>query len=209
MMPYTKGISGKLNQRTAFRISKVFLASDMRTFFGHLSQFLKAAFYRGQDPMRSYYYKIHKRHHAVFGIFGLILNRLCTMEDHVPKFIELSQKLRHTDCIYNSLIDYNTKMNCAFEPPISSLRCSFLNSSVVGRHCVTCRNTLGSHLPCSPPISISSPSSRRHMTYGSGYPRALHIRVTFKPSRTTRSLLVIPSTIMGGTKMKIQNQKNN
>lgn len=37
------------------------------------------------------------------------------------------------------------------------------------------------------------------LTYGSGYPFALHTNVTLLPSRTTISLLVDDSTIMGGT----------
>lgn len=53
--------------------------------------------------------------------------------------------------------------------------------------------------PFSPLIDISSPSSLRHITYGSGKPLALHVNVTFVPSRTTISLLVIDSTITGGT----------
>lgn len=53
--------------------------------------------------------------------------------------------------------------------------------------------------PYSPPMSISVPSSRRHMTYGSGYPLALHCSVTLEPSRTTISLLVCCSRIDGGT----------
>lgn len=55
--------------------------------------------------------------------------------------------------------------------------------------------------PFSPPIDISSPSSLRHITYGSGKPLALHVNVTFVPSLTTISLLVIDSTITGGTEI--------
>ena len=54
--------------------------------------------------------------------------------------------------------------------------------------------------PFSPLIDISSPSSRLHITYGSGKPLALHVNVTFVPSLTTISLLVIDSTITGGTR---------
>lgn len=57
-------------------------------------------------------------------------------------------------------------------------------------------------LPFSPAMDISSPSSRRHITQGSGYPFALHINVTFVPSLTTISLLVNDSMITGGTEMK-------
>jgi hypothetical protein len=53
--------------------------------------------------------------------------------------------------------------------------------------------------PFSPLIDISSPSSLRHITYGSGKPFALHVSVTFVPSLTTISLLVIVSMITGGT----------
>jgi hypothetical protein len=56
--------------------------------------------------------------------------------------------------------------------------------------------------PFSPLIDISSPSSRRHITYGSGNPFALHVNVTFVPSLTTISLLVIDSTITGGTEIR-------
>lgn len=54
-------------------------------------------------------------------------------------------------------------------------------------------------LPFSPLIDISLPSSRRHITYGSGKPLALHVNVTFVPSLTTKSLLVIDSRMTGGT----------
>lgn len=60
-----------------------------------------------------------------------------------------------------------------------------------------------SHSPFSPLIDISSPSSLRHITYGSGKPLALHVSVTFVPSLTTISLLVIDSTITGGTEMRV------
>lgn len=58
---------------------------------------------------------------------------------------------------------------------------------------------ISSFSPFSPLIDISSPSSLRHITYGSGKPLALHVRVTFVPSRTTISLLVIDSMMTGGT----------
>lgn len=60
--------------------------------------------------------------------------------------------------------------------------------------------------PFSPLIDISSPSSRLHITYGSGKPFALHVRVTLVPSRTTMSLLVSVSTITGGTGRDFESQ---
>lgn len=39
------------------------------------------------------------------------------------------------------------------------------------------------------------------ITYGSGYPLALHVNVILVPSRTTISLLVIVSTMIGGTEL--------
>uniref|UniRef100_A0A2M4D2C8 Putative secreted protein n=1 Tax=Anopheles darlingi TaxID=43151 RepID=A0A2M4D2C8_ANODA len=64
---------------------------------------------------------------------------------------------------------------------------------------VMCSVSPSTTFTLSPPIAISSPSSRRHMTYGSGKPFALQLSVTFVPSRTTISLLVNDSTIAGGT----------
>lgn len=52
----------------------------------------------------------------------------------------------------------------------------------------------------------------KHFTYGSGYPLALHTSVMFVPSRTTISLLVMVSTMTGGTvlnkRTKFQKQIN-
>lgn len=50
-------------------------------------------------------------------------------------------------------------------------------------------------------IVIFELSSRFHFTDGSGLPLALHLSVTLDPSRTTTSVDVSASSILGGTVM--------
>jgi hypothetical protein len=46
---------------------------------------------------------------------------------------------------------------------------------------------------------IRLPSSRFHLTLGSGEPVAMHVSVTFAPSRTITSVLLSASSMLGGT----------
>lgn len=61
----------------------------------------------------------------------------------------------------------------------------------------------GWFIPFSPLQLKSSPSSLLHMTYGSGYPDALHTSVRLLASLTTRSVEVFSSMMTGGTDKKM------